>query len=268
MLKVCLTERGDPAFDPTFEKRLGSANIIITKNVAAITPVLLTHKEKIILHATVTGYGGTLIEPNVPPTNESMKALRQLILEGFPKEQIVLRVDPIFPSTEIYSPSGNVANVPLILNYDLDLYIKRVRISYLDIGTFTRKRFEKFLKLGVDVTCKKIIKESMTASLSEFRKYFENYIFKTYHGIEWEMCAEKTELNLPCISQKDLDILGIKAELTGSSNQRSSCKCPANKHDILNSKERCPHQCLYCYWPDAEPKPLTAFELFTNTYML
>ena len=54
-----------------------------------------------------------------------------------------------------------------------------------------------------------------------------------------------------CISQKDIDILGLTDEiiLSGNSDQRDSCLCPANKRQLIKGKPgRCSNNCLYCFW--------------------
>jgi len=67
---------------------------------------------------------------------------------------------------------------------------------------------------------------------------------------EFEACAEYTPHQLGCISQKDFDILGIQGKATPAGFQRKGCMCIAGKVELLNSKKRCPHGCLYCYWKD------------------
>lgn len=68
-----------------------------------------------------------------------------------------------------------------------------------------------------------------------------------------EACGEPGIDSIPCLSQKDIDILGLTDEivLEGSAKQRKSCGCPANKTSLFKGKpERCLHKCLYCYWKD------------------
>jgi hypothetical protein len=68
-----------------------------------------------------------------------------------------------------------------------------------------------------------------------------------------EACGEPGIDSIPCLSQKDIDILGLTDEivLEGSAEQRKSCGCPANKSELLRTKpHRCENKCLYCYWRD------------------
>ena len=138
MLRWGITEGFDPCFDLSFEKRLCEANIIITKNVSKIHDILIRNKEKCILHATITGYGGTRnIEPNVPSETESYTYINNLIDDGFPKNQIVLRVDPIFPNEKGIEIAKSVITKSIEM-----VGIKRLRFSYLDMYPHVRKRFE------------------------------------------------------------------------------------------------------------------------------
>ena len=68
-----------------------------------------------------------------------------------------------------------------------------------------------------------------------------------------EACGEPGIDSIPCLSQKDIDILGLTDEivLEGSKGQRNSCHCPSNKKELLRVKpHRCESKCLYCYWRD------------------
>ena len=57
-----------------------------------------------------------------------------------------------------------------------------------------------------------------------------------------------------CLSQKDVDILGITNEiiLEGNADQRKTCSCPSNKKQLFHGEKPkpCEHKCLYCYWKD------------------
>jgi hypothetical protein len=66
-----------------------------------------------------------------------------------------------------------------------------------------------------------------------------------------EACGEPGIVSISCLSQKDIDILGLTDEITleGSAEQRESCGCPANKSELLKVKpHQCENKCLYCYW--------------------
>ena len=65
--RIGVTEAGEIAFNLDAFDRLYKANIIITKRLTdELIEKLIEHKNKIILHLTCTGMGGTRIEPFVP----------------------------------------------------------------------------------------------------------------------------------------------------------------------------------------------------------
>ena len=71
------------------------------------------------------------------------------------------------------------------------------------------------------------------------------------NDMELEACGEPGFDPTPCISQKDIDILGLSDEikLIGNAEQRHGCSCPANKVQILKQKPaQCENKCLYCFW--------------------
>ena len=93
------TESFDIAFNLDAFDHLYSGNLIITKRLTnKLIDKLIEHKDKIILHCTVTGMGGSKIEPFVPTYKEYYEKCKELIAKGFPVKQIVLRVDPVIPT--------------------------------------------------------------------------------------------------------------------------------------------------------------------------
>jgi hypothetical protein len=67
-----------------------------------------------------------------------------------------------------------------------------------------------------------------------------------------QTCGEPDFESTPCISQMDVDILGLtdKITLTGSKEQRKTCGCPGNKKELIVGEKphQCQHKCLYCFW--------------------
>ena len=99
--KIGITEAGDAGIDLSWTDKLDSVDgaILITKHITPdFEKEVIKHKDKIILHATITGFGGTVIEPNVPAPRPEFLALMNLIENGFPIEKVVVRVDPIIPT--------------------------------------------------------------------------------------------------------------------------------------------------------------------------
>lgn len=239
--RIGVTESSEVAFNLDCFDRLYEGNIIITKRLTdKLIEKLIEHKEKIVLHCCVTGMGGTRIEPFVPKAEETYKKLVELLDKGFPISHVVLRVDPIVPTEK-----GIETALGVITAFS-GLGIKRLRFSFLDNYKHVKKRFKEE---GIA----ELYDGEFHAPL-ELRKEYAKKIEQVANdgGFESvESCGEPGIESISCVSQKDIDILGLtdKITLEGSAEQRKSCGCPANKTQIIKVKpHRCEHKCLYCYW--------------------
>ena len=239
---IGITEAGEAAFRLDIFDNLYNGNIIITKRLTApLIDKLIENKEKIILHLTCTGMGGTRIEPLVPKAEKTREMFGKLIEGGFPIEQVVLRVDPIIPTRKGIETAKNV------IELFKDFGIKRVRISFMDMYGHVKDRFNEehiplpYATFHEDDAIRK-------AACNEFLKISVDY------GFTLEVCGEPGIKSVPCLSTLDLKILGLdrKIKLEGKKDQRSSCSCPANKKELIVGEKphRCENKCLYCYWRD------------------
>lgn len=243
-----ITERGDAGIDLSWTDRLNAVvgAIIISKSISnELIDKLLKHQDKCIYHATCTGLGGTLFEPNVPKYEKKLEHIFKLINMGFPKNQIVLRIDPILPVTWVPTIDKNlnidyVVNLTNLLKFAEDVGIKTIRYSYMDIYDHNLVRLLKLpFKFNTDgkLTKNEIKLEDINPNLT------------------YESCGElisNPKHRVGCISKNDLIRLGIenKYMFTGLSNQRRYCLCPCQKLELLNRNYQCDHKCIYCYWKD------------------
>ena len=84
--QVGITESGEIAFNMEAFDNLRKANIIITKRLTdKLIDKLVENKDKIILHLTCTGMGGSKIEPFVPTVNSTVEKFKILLEKGFAK---------------------------------------------------------------------------------------------------------------------------------------------------------------------------------------
>lgn len=239
------TEISDPCFHLEIFDNLYDGNLIITKR---LTPLfidkLVENKTKIILHICVTGMGGSKIEPLVPPKEAMYNRVMELINKGFPVEQIVLRVDPIVPTEK------GIATAISVIELFKDTGIKRVRISFLDMYKHVKERFKEN---DVSLPYETFHADNETR-WEAFSKIFE---ICDKNNMSVEMCGEPLVgepfefKTTPCLSQKDVDILGLdgKIKLEGNKEARTHCGCPKNKYELIKDKpHRCEHRCLYCFW--------------------
>lgn len=233
MDKIGITERGDAGLDFTWVEKVPQTafSILITKNINdRFIEEAVKQKRKLIIHATITGMGGTKIETNVPSADWSISQLQKLIDAGFPANQIVLRVDPIFPTEK------GIQTACSVLDHASGLGITRCRISIVDAYKHVVKRFS-IAKISFPEFKMQDAYDLITQA---FIPYMDRWDF--------EACAEGLPFRCGCISDRDAKILGIEIDLIGNKEQRHGCLCPRNKFELLTHCQQCEHRCLYCYW--------------------
>lgn len=236
---IGITEAGEVAFDLSVFDRLYLGNIIITKRLTdALITKLIEHKDKVILHLTCTGMGGTKVEPFVPTMEQTRKKFDSLIEAGFPADHVVLRIDPIVPTGKGMSTALSV------IDCFGDTDVKRVRYSILDMYPHVVERFREagfpipFSTFHAPLSVRERIAADVTRQCSAY-------------GMIAEACGEPGIPSQPCLSQADVDILGLTDTivLQGNAEQRKNCHCPANKKELLTERPgQCHNACVYCFW--------------------
>ena len=245
-MKIGITESGDAALDYAWVNKTNSCDgiILITKNLTDdLINKIMTHPDKFIVHATCTGMGGTMIEPNVPDYSHQLAQIQKLLDAGFPEERVVVRLDPIVPTERGLKTAQKVIDAAPI---------KRFRISVLDTYPHVRERFRK---AGVPLPYGENAFQATPAQFDALRTWLENQS----DDCVFEACAEpklsgtKHVSITGCVSANDLVKFGISSdEISGlaTGKQRATCLCLSCKTELLQNKKRCPHGCLYCYWKD------------------
>lgn len=257
-LKIGITESTDPSYDTSWRNKITGVDglIIITKNIRDEDMRRLIQdaadKKPVIVHATCTGWGGTKIEPNVPELESTMWAIENLIHNGFPARNIVLRLDPILPTKEGLERAESVLAALEQLNVRLqseEQKIVRVRVSVMDNYKHVVKRF-------VDKGLLPLYNGKFQADYPELRKVID--LLGRHSDFEYSACAETRLVEISkgmvvaegCISKKDLDIMELIPDTAYENPQnRKGCHCLACKTELLaKTNHTCPLKCLYCYW--------------------
>lgn len=231
MTKIGVTEKGDAGLDFSWMKTSKDYDgvVLITKH---LSHGFIEYASKInsIVHATITGHGGTIYEPKVPSLTIS-RMYFDILVKTLGPERVVLRIDPIIPDDRGIAVAINV--------YD-QIHVKggkrtRVKISFMDNYPHVK---ERFTKAGLEP-----LNYYFHASL-ELRKKIAAYF------PDAEICGEPGFNCTGCISKKDLEIFKIDAESKAGGWQREECRCLTYKTEMFKNKGRCQHECLYCYWKD------------------
>ena len=250
--RIGITECGDAGIDLSWKEKMGcvDAAILITKEITPeFIEAVLEFKDRVIVHSTITGYGGTVLEPNVPRPEVEIKATNNLVRKGFPKSHIVIRVDPIIPTNKGFIRATRVFNKCIESGYE------RYRVSIIDMYHHVRERFKQHnlpLPYGEN-----FYPNRMQFITADSVPVLAKAIWRTKHpdnpdGISIEGCCEpmmKCCTECGCISKHDLNILGlVDDEDDYPGYQRKYCSCYSGKTELLESKHQCAHGCLYCYW--------------------
>ncbi|MFA4935633.1 MAG: DUF1848 family protein [Candidatus Methanoperedens sp.] len=228
-IRIGITERGDAGLNLSWVDRANEFDglVLITKRLSE-NFIQQAAKVNSIVHATITGHGGTIIEPNVIPYGES-KVLFKRLVNVLGHERVVLRIDPIIPTE-----SGITTALKVYKGLHTEQDVKtRVRISFLDNYPHVRSRFSK---AGLPQ-----LPYQFHAPLSQRKDIAARFP-------DAEICGEPGFPCTGCISEKDLKVLGLSANNCTARGQRAECRCLAAKTELFSARGQCPHGCLYCYW--------------------
>lgn len=243
---IGITERGDAALDLSWEDWVFIQHrpaILISKDPCklyqVITDMIIKYgfTPNIIVHCTITGLGGSKIEPNVPKINDSLVGYSKFVkLLG--KDRVVLRCDPIMPTAKFVDY--------VVKNVMAACLGTRIRFSFLDIYPHVKQRFEA---VGIDWHKLGFTDKNLHASKEDRIELIDRMKEMLSSNVVLQSCGEPGIESAPCISELDCKILGVQY-ITPLFHQRYVCNCAANKTELLKTKGRCAHGCIYCYWKD------------------
>ena len=179
-----------------------------------------------------------------------------LVRAGFPKEKVVIRVDPIIPTTK------GIRTAAVVIKTFMDAGFNRFRVSIIDMYPHVRERFKQAgLPLPYGEFGFSPSKEQVHAVDKMLRAASEYWQLPDVLRIEG--CAEPGLTNVSqcgCVSDYDLNLLGLQEDDMADSAgyQRKHCMCYSGKTELLKGNSRCKHGCLYCFWKkDLEPVFIT-----------
>lgn len=122
-------------------------------------PVLLSllqelreRKIPVCLQVTVTGLGGTLVEPGIETTQEAFDGLRLLFQNGLMlPEHTCLRIDPIQAWQTPLGSVTNLSRMETLVETGSLLGIRRVRVSLIAFQRYRRKIVPRALRRNVGI---------------------------------------------------------------------------------------------------------------------
>ncbi len=254
--KIGATEAGDAGLDLSWAKKLDKVDgaVVITKIATdGFKDAVLLNQNKLVIHATITGYGGTVVEPKVPPAKDELLAIKDVVDAGFPANKVVIRIDPIIPTKKGLRTAQNVFETAMGMGFS------RYRVSIIDMYPHVRDIFAANrlpCPYGPWFSPYKEQVDATDALLLNVQDTWRGLYPEREDELRIECCAEPgltNAIHSGCVSAYDLALLGLDADDdTQNGWQRPNCLCYSGKKELLTKKKRCPNGCLYCYWGRGE----------------
>lgn len=260
--RVGITEGSDPRFtdDWLMLDEFTDVTIVITKGLptAKGRQKMLANPSKYILHATVTGMGGTKHEPNVKKFYQQLQDVRDFIQQGFPHDHVIIRVDPIMPSVNGVELAKQVVTTAHNMGFNKFRYSFTDTYQHVKVTYAKANMFDKLAGFGID------LKEADAAAKVwfDFCTYMEKNCGCTFYSCAENIAPKHHQVG--CVSWLDAKICGVTKPLSGTvSKQRKTCLCDGDKIELLpHFRTPCHHNCLYCYWRTSTVDQGKANELF------
>ncbi len=227
--------------------------MVVTKFPEAILaePVrrTLARYDLVVAQVTITGLGGTPLEPRVPPAEAALAALPRLIdFLGSP-ERLAVRIDPIVHWREGSSGTGaGASGGDLRTNLGL----------FGDIAQRARAAGVTLVKTSLTSPYPKAIRRFREAGLElaspqgeERRRILDELDRQAAAaGVTLHYCCEPARPRAACVDAALLTRLhprGLPARPDRAAGQREHCGCSRSTDLAWYSSHPCPSGCLYCY---------------------
>lgn len=217
--------------------------VIWTKNPVALVGSAILREAvfaytQVFVHCTITGMGKTALEPRIPPMEEALCSLRELIaLVGTP-ERVRLRFDPIvhlvFPDGRKYSNLHHFGRVASVAGR---LGLPAITVSWVELYTKVRSRLAK-QEIKAVVPSEKEQERERDYLLQECDTNSVKLLGCCVEGLESSRCVDGALFSR-------LHPLGLRCSVAKAKGQRSLCTCTESLD--IGWYTACSHGCIYCY---------------------
>lgn len=238
---VWITEMTDPIFHWKKIENLAAINEPLIVYSKAKVPIdFFCDNPQIGLNLTISGWGNTWLEPNVPDANEMIDHLNEVISK-INVDRVRLRIDPGVPTKEGIKRASKVLTEVVKL--------PKTITSVIQFYSGHKAIFEKLkidmsyykIKSGRAIFPEKVIAERWFECLLEARPDSKSLL--SFCGMPYEI---ENSNHTGCVDRDLLNAMGFSefAEIQPG-RQRPGCKCVIKKKQACNGY--CDHGCKYCY---------------------
>lgn len=215
--------------------------VVYTKNPFLLPPDMLDYP-KVALFVSVTGWGGSWLEPGVPGFQHIEQELSTLFA-NYGHSRIHIRVDPIIPTRVGANTAKVIASSLIKMSGGNVNFIASIYQIYKKNGDLPKKLGLNndfyTVKSGYGLYVSKDIADRV------FKYVFDGYENVSACGMPYEVASTKEHNG--CISEDVLKSIGItEFKRIPPGVQRPGCRCVIKKKQMFN-KFNCTHGCAYCY---------------------
>ncbi len=209
---------------------------------------LLAHRElrevlsqvgQVFVHWTISGLGGTFLEPNVPPSEHQLALLDRLVDYVGDPRRIHWRFDPLVSASQGERRTSNI-NLDLFRSLAEAMGRAGVPVVRTSFVTIYRKVAQRLAKRGIEF--EEYPPERRRSFLAQLASTADEM------GLELVTCCEPGFPMGRCIDGELLSRLHPREEpcrIDRARGQRRLCGCTASLD--VGRYLRCPNGCLYCY---------------------
>ena len=205
---------------------------------------LLAAYDQTYCHFTVTGLGGTALEPGVPAPDAALAQIEPLAAIAGRPDRVSLRFDPVAHWREAGVVRSNQAFFETAVRRAAALGLRDIRTSF---AQRYEKAVRRFLRAGLEFhdppTDEKLRilgwMASLAASLGLRLSVCSQGFLSEVPGVRASSCVDGRLL-------RALHPAGEEASVRKDRSQRPDCLCTESV-DIGSYAQACPHSCVYCY---------------------
>lgn len=204
---------------------------------------ILSEYSQLYFLFTITGLGGTFLEPFVPKPEIAISQIDELVKIAGNPERVAIRFDPITYWKKDGIIENNLNFFPIVAKAVKESGVKRIIFSFMSIYPKCVKRAEK---VGIEwINIEREKKKEIIEKIYEMAERAGIELLNCCNPETLEFGAKKAS----CIDGELLNRLhpkGWKVEIKKDKGQRKDCGCNYSV-DIGSYTQSCPHACLYCY---------------------